>query len=126
MEDIKKSDLLKKLRLALSRQIVKQHVNQDGIISVFEVSDKTVDELIPSFDEDEDFIVKVDGEFAEKLANKIAQKAAQHNIDSPKLLVPLEYRHLLFTLLSNYLNDITVLSREEIGCNYQIEIIANI
>ena len=125
-DDCPKSDLLKKLRLALSRQIVKQHVNQDGIISVFEVSDKTIDELIPSFDEDEDFIVKVDGEFAEKLANKIAKKSAQHNIDSPKLLVPLEYRHLLFTLLSNYLNDITVLSREEIGCNYQIEIIANI
>ena len=125
-DDCPKSDLLKKLRLALSRQIVKQHVNQDGIISVFEVSDKTIDELIPSFDEDEDFIVKVDGEFAEKLANKIAKKAVQHNINSPKLLVPLEYRHLLFTLLSNYLNDITVLSREEIGCNYQIEIIANI
>jgi len=121
-----KSDLLKKIRLALSRQILKQYVNADGIISAFEVSDETIDSLIPSFEEDEDFIIKVDGEFAEKLAKKIAKKAAQFEITSPKILVPLEYRQLLFTLLSNYLNDITVLSREEVGCHYTIDVISNI
>ena len=50
----------------------------------------------------------------------------QFNIDNPKLLVPLEFRHLIFTLLSSYLNNITVLSREEIGCNAQIEVISEI
>lgn len=125
-DDCPKSDLLKKLRLALARQIVKKHVNTDGFVSVFEISEKTIDELIPSFEEDDDFIVKVDGDFAEKLAKKIAKKAAQYNIDSPKILVPLELRPLFFTLLSNYMNDITVLSREEIGCYYPIEIISSI
>jgi len=125
-DDCPKSDLLKKLRLALSRQIVSKHINSDGMVSLFEISDKTVEDLIPSFEEDEDFIIKVDGDFAEKLANKIAKKAAQFNISNPKILVPLELRHLIFTLLSNYLNDITVLSREEIGCYYPIEIIATI
>ncbi len=125
-DDCPKSDLLKKLRLALARQIVKQYVNPDGSISVFEISDKTIDELIPSFNDEEDFIIKVDGTFAEKLAKKIIKKSAQYNVDSPKVLVPIEYRHLLFTLLSHYMNDITVLSREEIGCHYPIEIIANI
>ncbi len=123
-DDCPKADLLKKLRLALSRQIVKKYVNSDGTISVFEISEKTIDELIPSFEEDDDFIVKVDGDFAEKLAKKISKKAAQFNISSPKILVPIELRPLFFTLLSNYMNNITVLSREEIGCYYPIEILS--
>ncbi len=125
-DDCPKSDLLKKLRLAMSRQIIKQYVNSDGAICVFEVTDKTIEDLVPSFEEDEDYIIKVDGEFAEKLAQKIAKKAAQFNVENPKILVPIEYRHLLFTLLSNYLNNITVITREEIGCHYPIEIISNI
>lgn len=125
-DDCPKSDLLKKLRLAMSRQIIKQYVNSDGAISVFEVTDKTIEDLVPSFEEDEDYIIKVDGEFAEKLAQKIAKKASQFNVENPKILVPIEYRHLLFTLLSNYMNNITVITREEIGCHYPIEIISNI
>lgn len=125
-DDCPKSDLLKKIRLALSRHIMKKYLNSDGVISVFEVTDKTIDELIPSFEEDEDFIIKVDGNFAEKLAEKIAKKAHQYKVESPKILVPLEFRHLIFNLLANYLNDVTVIAREEIGCHYPIEIIANI
>lgn len=125
-EDCPKSELLKKIRLALGRQICRPHANSDGVISVFEVSEKTIDAFVPSFEEDEDYIIKIDGSFAEKLAEKIIKKSKQFDIDSPKVLVPMEFRHLFFTLLSNYLNDITVLTREEIGCNYPIEVITNI
>lgn len=125
-EDCPKSELLKKIRLALGRQICRRHVSSDGVISVFEVSEKTIDAFVPSFEEDEDFIIKIDGSFAEKLAEKIIKRSKQYGIDSPKVLVPMEFRHLFFTLLSNYLNDITVLTREEIGCNYPIEVITNI
>ena len=125
-EDCPKSELLKKLRLSLSRQICKKYMNQDGVIPVFEVSDKTLDAFVPSFEEDDDFIIKIDGDFAEKLAEKIMKKAKQYDITSIKLLVPMEFRHLFFTLLSNYINDITVLSREEVGCNYPIELITSI
>ena len=68
----------------------------------------------------------VDGDFAEKLAAKIAKKSKQYGVQSPKILVPMEYRHLFFTLLSNYLNDITVITREEVGCSFPIEIVTNI
>ena len=117
-EDCPKSELLKKIRLALGRRICRSRVNADGVINVFELSEKTLDAFAPSFEEDEDFIIKIDGDFAEKLA--------QFEIESPIILVPMEYRHLFFTLLSNYLNDITVLTREEIGCHYPIEVISNI
>lgn len=126
-EDSVKSDLLKKIRLAISRRICKNYINADGTISVFEITEKTLNAILPSFEEGEDdFVVKIDSDTAEKLAEKISEKAQKLGINHPKLLVPLECRHLFFTLLSNYLNKITVLSREEIGCNYPIEVIANI
>lgn len=125
-EDCPKSELLKKIRLALGRQICRKHANADGIISVFEISEKTLDAFVPSFEEDEDFIIKIDGNFAEKLAEKLIKKSKQFGVESPKVLIPMEFRHLFFTLLSNYMNDVTVLTREEIGCNYPIEVITSI
>ena len=121
--DSAKSDLLKKVRLSLSRRICAKYANDNGVISLFEVSEKTLESFMPSFEEDEDFIIKIDGEYAEKLAQKLTKKAKQSGIKEPKILVPMELRHLFFTLLSNYLNNITVLTREEIGCNFGIEII---
>ncbi|HIS37220.1 TPA: FHIPEP family type III secretion protein, partial [Candidatus Scatousia excrementigallinarum] len=103
-EDCPKSELLKKLRLSFSRQICRKYLNQDGVIPVFEVSEKTLDAFVPSFEEDDDFIIKIDGDFAEKLAEKIMKKAKQYDVTSIKLLVPMEFRHLFFTLLSNYIN----------------------
>lgn len=125
-EESAKSDLLKKVRLALARRICAQYANEDGVISLIEISDKTLDSFMPSFEEDEDFIIKIDGEFAEKLARKISKKSEQLGLDVPKILVPMELRHLFFTLLSNYMNNIVVLTREEIGCCYAIEIISSI
>ena len=121
-----KSDLLKKVRLSLARRICSNYANENGIISLIEISDKTLDAFMPSFEEDDDFIIKIDGDYAEKLANKIAKKANQLGLEEIKILVPMELRHLFFTLLSNYLNNIVVLTREEIGCNFGIEIVANI
>lgn len=125
-EDCTKADLIKKIRLTLSRQISRKYVNDDGVIQAFEISEKTLDKLTPSFEEDDDAIIRIDAGFAEKLAEKVTKQAKQLEINSPKLFVPLELRHLIFTLLSNYLNNIVVLSHEEIGCNAKVEIIAEI
>lgn len=125
-EDSSKSDLLKKIRLSLSRQICKKNANQDGIITAIEMSEKTLDKFNPNFDESDDAIIRIDADFAEKLAEKLKQKIKQLDIENPKLFVPMEFRHLIFTLLSNYMNDITVLAREEVGCNAQIEILTEI
>lgn len=125
-EDSTKADLIKKIRLTLSRQICEKYKNGEGVISAFEISEKTLDKLTPNFDEGEDAIIRIDAGFAEKLADKILKQAKQLEVEEPKLFVPLELRHLIFTLLSNYINNIVVLSREEIGCNASIDIIAEI
>ena len=67
-EDSMKSDLLKKIRLSLANKICKKYENPDGSISVFELSDKTYEEILMNFEDGEDAVVKIDGEFAENLA----------------------------------------------------------
>ncbi len=125
-EDSIKSDLLKKIRLALSGKICKKYENEGGLISVFELSDKTYEEILVSFEDGEDAVVKIDGEFSEGLANKIIKKSKKLGVDEPKLLVPMDYRHLFFGLLSLYINNIVVLANEEIGCNTKLEILGEI
>ena len=126
IQESTKSDLIKKIRLSLSRQICKNYTDENGVISGFEVSEKTLENFTPNFEEDDDSIVRIDASFAETLAHTIEEQAKKYNIENPILFVPLELRHLLFTLLSNYLNNITVLAQEEIGCNAEIDVIVEI
>lgn len=126
-DDSAKADILNKIRLTLSRQICRAHVNTDGeTISAFEISEKTFSDIVLSCDETEDALIKIDGALAEKLANKITRKAKKLNITSPKLIVPMEYRQMFFTLLSLYINNITVLAQEEIGCSFKIDSLGEI
>lgn len=125
-EESSKSDLIKKIRLSLSKQICKNNKGEDGVISAFEISDATLDKFVPNIEEGDDAIVRIDADFAEKFADKLNKKIKKLNIENPKLLVPMELRHVIFTLLCNYMNNITVLSREEIGYNAPIEVIAEI
>ena len=121
-----KSDLIKKIRLALSRQICHNNMNSEGTIQAIEISEKTIRSFEPNFEEDDNAVVRIDADFAEKLAKKVEKQAKALNISDIKLFAPLEFRHLLYTLLSNYINNITVLAREEIGCNCNIEIIGEV
>ncbi len=125
-EDSVKSDLLKKIRLSLADKICRKYENSDGTISVFELSDKTYEQILLSMEDGEDAVVKIDGEFAETLANKIIKKSQKLGIDVPKLIVPMDYRQLFFGLLSLYVNNIVVLANEEVGCNYKLEVLGEI
>lgn len=126
-EESGKSDILNKIRLSLSRQICKNYLNSDGeSISAFEMSEKTFSDIVLSCDESEDSLIKIDGTLAEKLANKILRKAKKLNIHAPRLIVPMDYRQIFFTLLSLYINNITVIAQEEIGCAYKIDCLGEI
>jgi len=125
-EDNTKLDLLKKIRLALSRQICHNFADENGTINAIEISEESLDALtVEDFDAGDE-VVRIDAEFAEKLAEEILNQAKEFNMDIIKLVVPIDYRQLLFTILTNYLNNIVVLAREEISCNCQLEILASV
>ena len=82
--------------------------------------------MLDNFEDDENAIVKIDGEFAEKLANKIIKKSKKVGVETPILLVPMDYRQIFFSLLSLYLNNIVVIAHEEIGVNAKVEVVSEI
>ena len=125
-EDSVRTDLLKKLRLALSGKICKQLENEDGTLSVFELSDKSMEEIMASFHESEDSIVEIDGAFAEKIAKKLQKCCKKYKISNPIVSVPMDFRQIFFGLLSLYIKDITVIATEEIGIDYRVEVIDEI
>ncbi len=125
-EDNVRIDILKKIRLALSRQICRSFADENGVISAIEISEDSLDALTADDYIEGDEVVRIDADFAEELADKIANEAREYNMELIKLIVPIDYRQLVFTILNNYLNNIVVLAREEISCNCQVEILSEV
>lgn len=122
-----KPDILNKLRLTFARQICKNYLNEDGeTISAFELSEKTLEEMVVGFEDDEDSMIRIDASLAENISNKIIKKSKKLNVYNPVIVVPMEFRQIFFTLLSLYLNNITVLAQEELGCSFKIESLGEI
>ncbi|MCM1009937.1 MAG: flagellar biosynthesis protein FlhA [Fusobacterium sp.] len=120
--DADKSDILRKLRLSIGRQISKNHVNEDGVIAAIEITeDSLLNVCETAIDEDEDEeIIKIDAKYADQLAKKIEKLMDKY--DCRTIIVPLEFRHLIFKMLSSYFNEVSVLSREEVSFYAPIEI----
>lgn len=121
-----KEDLLDKIRLSQSRQISKK-VSEEGVIQVFELSDKTYKALFAKISADEG-IVRIEGSKVEKIANNILKKAKQNEVElnNLKVLAPMEIRHMFFMIMSQFMPNIKVLAKEEIANDYTIEILDEI
>lgn len=122
-----KEDLLDKVRLTLSRYISKKAANGDCLIQAFELSEKTYETIFAKIDSSEN-IVRIDGAKIEKIATKILKKAKTLSLDINNLILftPMGVRHMTFLILSQFINNIKVLAKEEITNEYTIEIIDEI
>lgn len=126
-EDSLKEDLIDKIRMALSSHISKKLANEDGIITAFDLSDKTYKKIFADFDE-ENGIIKIEDNVAQKVKEKILKKATKYEIarDEIILCAPAEERRMLFLVLSHLLPKIKVISKNEISNDYVIEILDEI
>ena len=123
-DETTKEDLLDKVRLSLSRYISKKSANTEGVIQGFDMSEKTYETIFAKIDSS-DNIVRLDGAKIEKIATKLLKKAAALNIDMSNLILftPIEVRHMTFIILSQFINNIRVLAKEEITNEYTIEVL---
>lgn len=126
-DEASKEDLLSKLRLSLSRYISKKAANSDGIIQVFELSEKTYKNIFDKLDS-EDSIIRIEGTKVEKIAKLLFKKIKQYSLDinNISVLAPLEVRHMLFMILSQFISNIKIIAKEEIANNYTIDVIDEI
>lgn len=132
-----KEDLLDKIRMSLSRQICKRYTNSEGVLSAFEIMDSTLIKLAPFITNDlnddesetdemyDEGILSLDSENVEKIVKKLKTKIKQKGIINPILIVPVDFRTLIFIVLNKYM-DITVLANEEVQSYAKLEIIGKI
>ncbi len=126
-EDNAKEDLLDKIRISLSRYISKDLTKESEYIQAFGLSEKTYKILFSNLEED-DSLVRIDGKTVEKIIKKFARKlkSLDLNMSDVIVLAPLEVRHMLFMVLSQYLPNIKVLAKEELNSECTIEIVDEI
>ena len=121
-----KEDLLDKVRLAFSKLIIKD-LAVDGELKVLELSDETAQMVAEFFDEDEgESIIRIDAADVQKIASKINKIAKSKKLETPILAVPMDLRHMMFVILSEFVPNISVLANEELVCDCNIKFIGKI
>ena len=121
-----KEDLLDKVRLALSKHIIKD-LAENGELKVIELSDETLDTVYSFFKEDEDeAIVRIQADDVQNIAEKIIKFAKSKKIAKPIIVAPLDIRHMIFVILNEFVRDLTVLAHEELVSDVNIKFIGKI
>ena len=118
--------MLDKVRLALSKHIIKD-LTQDGELKVIEFSDEIVDKIYSFFKEDEDeSIIRIDSTEIQDIVTKLMKFAKSKKIVSPIVAVPMDIRHMVFVIMSEFVQDLTVLAYEELVSNYNIKFVGKV
>ena len=121
-----KEDLLDKVRLALSKHIIKD-IAQDGELKVIEFSDEIIDKIYSFFKEDEEeSIIRIDSTEIQDIVTKLMKFAKSKKIVSPIVAVPMDIRHMVFVIMSEFIQDLTVLAYEELVSNYNIKFVGKV
>ena len=122
-----KEDLLDKIRLSMARLICSKYLSEEDTIQGIEFTDKTMLNMFQAQKEDnEDNIVRLEAVKIEKLVDKLEKTANNLKLDNIILIVPMEVRHMIFMIFSQYINNLTVLAREEVTNYYNYETLAEI
>lgn len=124
-DDPNKTDLLDKLRVALSRQISSSVATKDKEIFAYEIDDDTMD-LLQQQTNKEEANIKIDLSKFSKF-KKILKETRKDLIENNAIIVvPQQYRQVIFILVSQLFMDIPVICFEEIGLDYKLNILGKI
>ena len=114
------------MRLAFSKLIIKD-LAQEGELKVMELSDSTAEMVSGFFEEDEgESIIRIDAADVHKIAANINKIAKSKKLQNPVLAVPMDLRHMIFVILSEFVPNITVVANEELVCDYNIKFIGKV
>jgi flagellar biosynthesis protein FlhA len=121
-----KEDLLDKVRLALSKHIIKD-LAVDGELKVIELGDETLDKVYSFFsDEEDEAIIRIEADDVQALGDKVLKVAKSKKLDRPILVVPMDLRHMVFVILSEFVPNLTVLANEELVSECDIKFVGKV
>ena len=106
---------------------IKKSLLENDELRVIELSDETLDKIYSFFKEDEnEAIVRIDANDVQDIVNSLEKFAKSKKITHPVLVVPMDIRHMVFVILAEFVQNITVLAQEELASNYNIKFIGKI
>ena len=121
-----KEDLLDKVRLALSKHIIKD-LSKEGELKVIEFDDETLDKIYSFFHEDEDdAVIRIDASEVQEIGEKIEKFAKSKKISNPIIVVPMDIRHMVFVILNEFVQNLTVLAHEELVGDANIKFVGKV
>lgn len=124
-DDPNKTDLLDKLRLSLSRQISESVSNKDKQIYAYEIDDDTI-KLLEKQTSKEESSIKIDLSKFSKFKKILKEMRKEIINQNAILVVPQQFRQIIFILVSQLFMDIPVICYEEIALDYKLNIIGKI
>ena len=95
-----KDGLLDKIRLSLAKTISKDITSRGDVVKAIEFSANTLDTMFKLTESEDETVIKVDGKIAEKLSKKLSKLAKNNEIEDILLIVPMEIRHMTFSIFS--------------------------
>lgn len=127
-DEASKDDLLDKIRVSLAKQISSKIADDSNLVSVIQLSNATIDNIINMMDNDEQTIVRVDGNKLKEIINELVNVAKELDVKRDKiiLLAPIEVRHMIAMVILQLIPNIKVICEEEISTDYALEILAKI
>ena len=112
--------------MALSKHIIRD-LAKDGELKVIEFSDEILDKIYAMFKEDEDEqIIRIEAADIEAIGDKLIKFAKSKKIISPVIVVPMDIRHMIFVILSEFVPNLTVLAHEELVSDCNIKFVGKI
>ncbi len=124
-DDPNKADLLDRLRIALSRQISDSISTKEKEIFAYELDDDTIELLEKQTNKDENNI-RIDLSKFSKF-KKILKETKNDIINqNAVIIVPQQFRQVIFILVSQLFMDVPVVCFEEIGLDYKLNILGKI
>ena len=71
-------------------------------------------------------IVRIDANEVEEIVSKILKFTKSKKILTPVVVVPMDIRHMIFVILAEFIQDLTVLAYEELVSEYNIKFIGKV
>lgn len=123
-----KDDLLDRIRVSLAKQISASVADENNLISAIQLSSETTDSIINLMENNEQTIVRVDGNKLKAIIDELVKLAAEFDITREKilLLAPLEVRHMVAMVMLQLIPNLRVIAEEEISTEYALEVLATI
>ena len=115
-----------KVRLAFSKLIIKD-LAKNGELKVLEFSEETLEKVSGFFGLDNgENIIRIDANDVQEIASNLNKIVRKKKLETPILVVPMDLRHMVFVILSEFVPNITVLACEELVSDCNVKFVGKI